>query len=227
MNCLVTAGPTFEPLDTVRRLTNFSTGQLGCDLATFLALRGHTVTLLKSSLATYQHLPVGLEIVTFSTTADLGSRLEFLAAGQVDAVFHAAAVSDFAFGKIWMRGPDGQLQEVHAGKISTRDAGLLAELMPTPKLIGRLRLSFPNAWLVGWKYEVDGGPTYVIARAQQQMAENRTNACVMNGPAYGGGFGLLLETGACEHLSNASGLYLRLAELWEQPALRRRTVHAA
>ena len=36
MNCLVTAGPTFEPLDDVRRLTNFSTGRLGTELANFL-----------------------------------------------------------------------------------------------------------------------------------------------------------------------------------------------
>ena len=39
MNCIVTAGPTFEPLDDVRRLTNFSTGRLGTELANFLAAR--------------------------------------------------------------------------------------------------------------------------------------------------------------------------------------------
>ena len=41
MQCIVTAGPTFEPLDKVRRLTNFSTGRLGSELANFLAARGH------------------------------------------------------------------------------------------------------------------------------------------------------------------------------------------
>ena len=46
MNCIVTAGPTYEPLDDVRRLTNFSTGRLGTELANFLAARGHTVILL-------------------------------------------------------------------------------------------------------------------------------------------------------------------------------------
>jgi len=39
MNCIVTAGPTYEPLDDVRRLTNFSTGRLGTELANFLAAR--------------------------------------------------------------------------------------------------------------------------------------------------------------------------------------------
>jgi phosphopantothenoylcysteine synthetase/decarboxylase len=36
MNCIVTAGPTYEPLDEVRRLTNFSTGRLGTELANFI-----------------------------------------------------------------------------------------------------------------------------------------------------------------------------------------------
>ena len=36
MNCIVTAGPTYEPMDNVRRLTNFSTGKLGTELANFL-----------------------------------------------------------------------------------------------------------------------------------------------------------------------------------------------
>src|SRR5687768_14363623 len=36
VNCVITAGPTYEPLDEVRRLTNFSTGRLGSELATYL-----------------------------------------------------------------------------------------------------------------------------------------------------------------------------------------------
>ena len=53
MNCIVTAGPTFEPLDEVRRLTNFSTGRLGMELANFLAARGHKVVLLIGETATH------------------------------------------------------------------------------------------------------------------------------------------------------------------------------
>jgi len=54
MRCVVTAGPTFEPLDAVRRLTNFSTGRLGSELANFLAARGHEVALFIGQLATYR-----------------------------------------------------------------------------------------------------------------------------------------------------------------------------
>jgi len=54
MRCLVTAGPTYEPLDAVRRLTNFSTGRLGSELAAFLAAHGHKVRLLLGEQATFR-----------------------------------------------------------------------------------------------------------------------------------------------------------------------------
>ena len=57
---------------------------------------------------------------TFTTTDDLRSRLEALSSPDVGAVFHAAAVSDFTFGKIWERDRSGKLQEIHAAKIPSR-----------------------------------------------------------------------------------------------------------
>src|SRR5260370_1423258 len=132
MRCVVTAGPTFEPLDAVRRLTNFSTGRLGSELANFLAARGHEMALLIGQLATYRGQRQAREVQTFSTTADLRQRLRALAGQPVETVFHAAAVSDFTFGKIFMRSAQGELSETKSGKISTRDEPLLAELVPTP-----------------------------------------------------------------------------------------------
>src|ERR1700690_574882 len=100
MNCIVTAGPTFEPLDDVRRLTNFSTGRLGTELANFLAARGHTVTLLISASATWPGERRAQAVEKFSTTKDLQAKLKAFSSKKVDAIFHAAAVSDFAFGKM-------------------------------------------------------------------------------------------------------------------------------
>src|SRR5215471_5534034 len=199
MNCLVTAGPTFEPLDNVRRLTNFSTGRLGSELVNFLAARGHEVTLLIGQQATWRGERQAGKVETFTTTADLQDKLRATAAEKVDAVFHAAAVSDFGFGKIWLRSPGGELEEVRTGKISTRQGTLTAELVPTPKIIAGLREWFPKALLVGWKYEVDGDRAGVLQLAQQQIAECKTNACVANGPAYGVGFGVVQAGEASEH----------------------------
>ena len=213
MNCLVTAGPTYENLDSVRRLTNFSTGRLGSELVNFLAGHGHDVTLLIGQQATWRGERQAGRVETFTTTADLRARLERWSGEKVDAVFHAAAVSDFTFGKIWRRSPAGELSEIKAGKISTRAGTLLAELVPTPKIIAGLRSLFPQAKLVGWKYEVDGDQADVLRAAENQLRECRTDACVANGPTFGPGFGLVNGPGQCLPLSDTAQLFDALEKL--------------
>lgn len=213
MNCIVTAGPTYESLDEVRRLTNFSTGRLGSELVNFLSARGHQVTLLIGQQATYRGHRHAQRVETFTTTADLRDRLQALAAQSTDAVFHAAAVSDFTFGKIWNRSPQGEMTEIKSAKISTRQGTLFAELVPTPKIIAELRSWYPNALLVGWKFEVDGGRATVISAAERQITECRTNACVANGRAYGDGFGLVTVGGPCLHQTDAESLFKALEAL--------------
>ena len=213
MNCIVTAGPTYEPLDEVRRLTNFSTGRLGSELANFLTARGHQVTLLLGEQATYRGEHRAKKVESFTTTADLRERLQGLARGSVEAVFHAAAVSDFTFGKVWTRSASGEMSEIKSGKISTREDALLAELVPTAKIIAGLREWYPKSLLVGWKFQVDGDRAGVIALAERQMAECGTNACVANGRAYGAGFGLVTGPKECSHLPDAAALFPALEQL--------------
>ena len=215
MKAVVTAGPTYEPLDEVRRLTNFSTGKLGSELANFLTVQGHDVVLLVGYYASYRGELKARSVETFTTTADLRARIEALSRQGAGAVFHAAAVSDFTFGGVWERNESGELIRRTERKISTRKGPLLAELKPTPKIISELRGWFPQAQLVGWKYELDGDRALVIDAAMQQLAQNRTDACVVNGAAYGDGFGLVTGAGRCEHLADAAALYQALAMLME------------
>jgi len=215
MNCVVTAGPTFEPLDQVRRLTNFSTGRLGTELAAFLTDRGHEVTLLIGEQATFRGERRAQRIETFSTTAHLLEQLRSLAWLDAGGVFHAAAVSDFSFGKIWRRSPEGNLAPVQSGKIPTRTGTLLAELVPTPKIIADLRGLFPKAKIIGWKYEVDGDREQAIRAAERQLREYRTDACVANGPAYGGGFGLVVKAPPA-HCNDQAALFCLLEHLLEE-----------
>ena len=210
MNCIVTAGPTYENLDEVRRLTNFSTGTLGSQLANFLVGRGHIVELLLGHYATFRGEQKAQRMQMFSTTADLRERLQKFSGQKIDAVFHAAAVSDFTFGKIWARSAQGELREIQSPKISTRGEALLAELAPTPKIIRELRGWFPNARIVGWKFELEGDRASVVAKAARQIAENKTDACVANGRAYGDGFGLVTGAKVCVHFSQTSDLFAAL-----------------
>lgn len=211
MHCVVTAGPTFELLDEVRRLTNFSTGRLGSELASFLVARGHKTTLLLGELATFRGETQVQRIQTFGTTADLQERFRALSSQSVDAIFQAAAVSDFMFGKVFTRSAKGELTEIKSGKIGTEKGTLLAELVPTEKVLAQLRGWFPKARIIGWKFEVDGDRSRIVKLAEKQIAESQTDACVANGPAYGKGFGLVQSGGQCTHLPDMPALFEALA----------------
>ena len=208
MNCIVTAGPTYEPLDEVRRLTNFSTGRLGTELANFLTARGHKVTLLVGEQATYSGERRAHRAEIFTTTADLRARLKTLASRRLEAIFHAAAVGDFVFGKFWLRSPTGELAKFKsAKKIPTREGKLLVELAPTPKIIAELRGWFPRTRIVGWKFEADGGRADAISAAKEQITGCSTDLCIANGPAYGEGFGWVARDGRVVHLASAPLLF--------------------
>lgn len=207
MNCIVTAGPTYQPIDDVRRLTNFSTGRLGTELAAHLGAKGHSVTLLTGYYSVFRDTKAAQKILEFSTPADLLFRLQSVIDRPVNAVFHAAAVGDFEFGKAWMRLPNGDLKELSAKKIPSRQPSLLVELTPTLKIIGRLREIFPKALIVGWKYEADGDRGTALRMGMRQISENRTDACVVNGPAYGDGYGFLSQNGESEHQLNSNALF--------------------
>ncbi len=216
MKCIVTAGPTFEPLDEVRRLTNFSTGRLGSRLAGYLQeqMPQARTYLLRGLAATFQSASVP-EVQNFSTPADLLEKLRRLATDQPCAVFHAAAVNDFGFGKIYEKREDGSLKELHSGKFSSRsEHPLLAELVPTPKILPQLRELFPRGFIVGWKYEVEGALPELLAKARRQLEECRSDLCVMNGPAYGPGFGLLSPASpeSFSRIENTEALFEALRE---------------
>jgi phosphopantothenoylcysteine synthetase/decarboxylase len=209
MRVLVTCGPGYEPLDAVRRLTNFSTGQLGLQLAGCLAAAGHQVVCLRGVGATSPLHPAGVELRPFTTNLDLASQLEAIRdAGGADAVLQVAALCDFRVAAVEQSGS----VLANAGKICSRSGELLLRLVPAEKVLGRLRDWFPKARLVGWKYEVEGGRDSALAKGSRQILENATDACVVNGPAYGAGYGWMERGRDGVHLEHWEELAARLLE---------------
>jgi phosphopantothenoylcysteine decarboxylase/phosphopantothenate--cysteine ligase len=193
-------------VDQARRLTNFSTGRLGGELANALASAGHEVLLFLSETAPWRLPLAAVTVRPFSTTESLLNALETEASGAPMAVFQVAAVSDFAVGTRARRtGPDVWVPET-AGKPSTAGGSLWLELVPTPKILPRLRDWFPRAHLVGWKYEVDGDPETAVQRGWEQIRSARTDACVVNGPAWGRGFCRLRRDGGRVQVGSSTGL---------------------
>jgi phosphopantothenoylcysteine decarboxylase/phosphopantothenate--cysteine ligase len=164
-------------------------------LANHFTEQGHSVRLLRGEQAVWPGPIQARECISFSTGADLAAKLKSFATAEAIAVFHAAAVADFTCEKIWRRSAAGKLEPVSEGKIKTGEGSILVELTPVPKIISQLRTWFPSGLLIGWKYEVEGGRETVLALARKQILENRTDACVANGPGFGPGFGLVTAGG--------------------------------
>src|SRR5687768_4341865 len=78
MKIVVTCGPSYEPIDQARRITNFSTGRLGIALANALSAEGWRVICFKGEQATCAD-PLQVQAVHgFSTNQDLANRLHTL-----------------------------------------------------------------------------------------------------------------------------------------------------
>jgi len=187
MRVIVTCGPSHEPIDRVRRLTNFSTGELGLLLAAELLRAGHEVICLKGEGATARTDPGSARVVGFSTNGDLLERLVEIQAGGAGAIFHAAALCDYRVKSV--RGADGSA--LKADKLPSRSGELTMTLEPAEKVLPRLRAIFPAARIVGWKYELDGTRADAQSKGFAQMATCGTDACVVNGAAWGSGFGFV------------------------------------
>jgi len=211
---IVTCGPSYEPIDEVRRITNFSTGELGILLANALAQAGHEVICFKGAAATCPLPLTGPCLISFSTNQDLRTKLTAAAtAGETGAVFHAAALCDYKVQQV--TGDDGK--PLASAKIPSRRGPLTLILEPLPKLITELRALFPRAQLIGWKYELEGSRAAALAAAQRQMQQAATNACVINGAAYGPGFGFCLPGAAPIPFADKTQLCQGLAQWLDRP----------
>jgi phosphopantothenoylcysteine synthetase/decarboxylase len=197
MRIVITAGPSYEPLDKVRRLSNFSTGELGTLLAEGFAEAEHNVICFRGIASTFAAPLYPVEVIPFTTNDDLAASLYALPAREeVAMVFHAAALCDFRVTEI----TDAKGEAIAGGKVSSRAGALKLTLEPAPKLIATLRRLFPASILVGWKYEVEGVTNDVVAKGRAQIDDYLTDACVLNGAGYGSGFGVISRGGERAHL---------------------------
>jgi len=176
-------------------------------LANHLAKAGCDVVCFRGVGATSQERVAGAKLVPFGTNQHLQSALEELPNREkIAAVFHAAALCDYRVKSVLTSAG----AQVAAMKIPSRAGDLVLGLEPTSKVILGLRDLFPASRIVGWKYELVGSRADVLAAAIRQLAESRTDACVMNGAAYGGGFGFLEPKTKPVHFADKAAICVHL-----------------
>jgi phosphopantothenoylcysteine decarboxylase/phosphopantothenate--cysteine ligase len=137
---LVTAGPTQEPLDPVRFISNRSSGRMGYALAEAAAARGARVILVSGPV----HLPAPrrVELVSVRTAWEMRDRV-FDRLGPATIVIKAAAVADF------------HLAKVATQKIKKTAARISLELDPTPDILAELGRKKGDRLLVGFAAETE------------------------------------------------------------------------
>jgi hypothetical protein len=69
-----------------------------------------------------------------------------------------------------------------------------------------MRVLFPESILVDWKYELVGTQSEALAKAWRQIQENRVDACVLNGRAYGTNFAFCRPSHQIHECSNKTNL---------------------
>lgn len=190
---MVTAGPTVEPIDPVRYLTNRSSGKFGYALATAAAQRGAQVTLVSGPVAL--PAPAGVEVVYVETARDMLNAAE-AAFENADIALFAAAVAD-------VRPTNPANQKLKKGK---NDAELSAiQLTENPDILATLGHKKQNQVVIGFAAETND----VIENAQKKLAKKGANMIVANEVGANKTFGkdddeiwLVTENGA-EHIDPA------------------------
>jgi phosphopantothenoylcysteine decarboxylase/phosphopantothenate--cysteine ligase len=137
---LVTAGPTYEPIDTVRGITNLSSGKMGYAVAQAAAEAGAKVTLVSgaTSLAT----PAGVERQDVLTARDM-HRAVMAQARSADVFISVAAVADF------------HPVDPKPHKIKRGDGSLSLELAPNPDILGEVAAMKNAPFCVGFAAETE------------------------------------------------------------------------
>ncbi len=172
---LVTAGGTREPLDSVRALTNRSSGKMGYAIAAEAARRGAEVVLVSGPTAL--PTPGGVRRVDVETALEMRDAV-LAELGGVGAVVMTAAVADF------------RPAEAASRKIKKEDlpdgAGLTLQLVRNPDILAEISARPGRPLVVGFAAETHD----VVEAARRKLARKGCDLLVANDVSRGdAGFG--------------------------------------
>ena len=187
MKILVTSGGTSEAIDSVRSITNHSTGRLGKIITETLLAAGHEVCLITTRNALKPEPHPHLTILEIKNTNDL--LLEMKERVQdYQVLIHSMAVSDYS--PVYMTGleevqdssnlEDFLSKQNHQTKISSNDEVQILFLKKTPKIISLVKEWNPAIHLVGFKLLVDVTEYHLIEVARQSLIKNQADLIIAN-----------------------------------------------
>ena len=158
---LITAGPTQEPLDAVRYLSNRSSGKMGYALAAGALERGARVILVSGPV----HLepPKGAEVIRVHTAVEMRAAvMKHLAESTI--IIKAAAVADY------------HRVDAPQHKVKKTAARMSLELDPTPDILAELGRKKGDRLLVGFAAETEN----LVEEARRKLESKNCDMVVAN-----------------------------------------------
>lgn len=169
---LVTAGPTREPIDPVRYITNHSTGKMGYAIAKHCMQRGAEVTLVtgKTELAK----PMFMNVIEIETAQEMFEAMKSCYEEQ-DIIIKSAAVADY------------RPANVAAEKMKKKDGDMCIQLERTTDILGYLgQNKKPGQFLCGFSMETEN----MLENSKEKLIRKNLDMIVANNlKQQGAGFG--------------------------------------
>ena len=166
MRFLITAGPTREPIDPVRYLSNRSSGKMGYAIAEAAIDAGHDVVLISGPV--HDDPPDAVKFVSVSTGDEMFDAVH-RHVGDCDVFVMCAAVADY------------RPKQVSKTKIKKSDAKLSLELIPTRDILSSLPEQDRHYVVVGFAAETED----IEANAQKKLQQKRCDMIVANDARIG------------------------------------------
>lgn len=173
MNLMITAGPTIEPIDPVRYITNFSSGKTGYSLATAAAKRGANVTIVSGPVAV--DAPEGVTVVPVRTAREMRDAVAEVFP-TCDLAIFAAAVADLR--------PENEAD--HKLKKGLDDAALSTiRLAENPDILSEMGHAKGDQVVVGFAAETHD----VVPNARKKLLAKNADMIIANQVGNGLAFG--------------------------------------
>lgn len=201
LNIIVTAGGTIEPIDTVRKITNVSTGALGIHIVNELARKfpQANIQVIASKYAlthnTIHETRTSIKTTEVASTSDVDEAISIALMEQPIHIFvHAMAVSNYTVDKVLDADKfttmiqAGNTNLTHVIEKSTLDTSgklpssmdLLTIMKHTPKLIHKIKELSPRTFLVGFKLLDGASESELFDAGFDLLRKNRCNLVVAN-----------------------------------------------
>ncbi len=165
MKVLITTGATWVKIDDIRIITNRFTGKTGLFLAEKFMQKGHSVTLLANLHCL--NVKKSKNISSYRYFDEFDKQIvKLLKSKRYDAIIHMAAVSDY------------RIKRPKSGKIASGKKSIKLELIPTEKIIRKIRCLAPKSLLI--QFKLQPYRRGLIDDAYQSLVHNKSSFVVAN-----------------------------------------------